>query len=290
MTAMAETAPQIQYRDEYIQKFEQGATLLRDCVTTEAMVKGLQATFLTAGSGGAEAVTRSVTGKIPGRTDDNTQTVATLAEWHDKPVKTGFNIFQSQGNQRAMMQRTSLNVMNRKMDSEIITVLNTGTVNTGAAVTGSVALVLKATTILGNALVPWDGQIYGAITPAMYAYLAQTKEFSSKEYITPPRFETNDGAPNATSTGGPRMFRWLEVNWLVHPSLPGAGTNAEKCFIWHKDAVGHAVDTAGIQVEMDYNREDDYSWARTSVYMGSAKLQNSGIVVINHDGSAYVAA
>lgn len=287
---MAETAPQIQYRDEYIQKFEQGQTLLRDTVTTESVIKGLQATFLTAGSGGATAVTRGVNGKIPGRADDNTQTTATLAEWHDKPVKTGFNIFQSQGNQRAIMQRTSLNVMNRKIDSEIITVLNTGTVNTGAATTASVALILKATTILGNSDVPWDGNIFGAMTPAMYAYVMQTKEFSSKEYITPPRFETNDGAPNAQAGGGPRMFRWLEVNWLVHPNLPGKGTSAEKCFIWHKDSIGHAVDTGGMQVEMDYNREDDYSWARTTVYMGSALLQNSGVVVINHDGSALVAA
>lgn len=283
---MAETAPQIQYRQEYIAKFEQGQTLLRDTVTTEAVIKGNQATFLTAGSGGATAVTRGVNGKIPGRADDNTQTTATLVEWHDKPVKTGFNIFESQGNQRAIMQMSTLKVMNRKIDSDIITTLNTATVNTGAAVTGSVGLILRATTILGNSDVPWDGNIFGAITPAMYAYLMQTKEFSSKEYIDSPRFVNNEGAWKDM----PRMFRWLEVNWLVHPNLPGKGTNAEKCFIYHKDSLGHAANTGGMDVVVGYEQEDDYSYARTTIFMGSALLQNSGVVVVNHDGSALVAA
>jgi hypothetical protein len=39
-----------------------------------------------------------------------------------------------------------------------------------------------------------------------------------------------------------------------------------------------------------YDEEQDYSWARASVFMASKLLQNSGVVVINHDGSAFVAA
>jgi hypothetical protein len=38
-----------------------------------------------------------------------------------------------------------------------------------------------------------------------------------------------------------------------------------------------------------YDDEQNYSWARCSIFMGSAVLQNSGIVVMNHDGSALVA-
>jgi hemin uptake protein HemP len=36
-----------------------------------------------------------------------------------------------------------------------------------------------------------------------------------------------------------------------------------------------------------YDEEQDYSWARASAFMGSKLLQNSGVVVITHDGSAY---
>ena len=99
---MASTAFQTQYRQEFIAGFEQHQSLLRDAVTTESVVKGNTATFLVADSGGATAVTRGINGLIPSRPDSLTQNSATLVEWHDKPIKTGFNVFASQGNQRAM--------------------------------------------------------------------------------------------------------------------------------------------------------------------------------------------
>ena len=55
---MPATAFQIQYRQEFIATFEQKQSLLRDTVTTEAVIKGNTATFLVAGSGGATATSR----------------------------------------------------------------------------------------------------------------------------------------------------------------------------------------------------------------------------------------
>ena len=50
-------------------------------------------------------------------------------------------------------------VMNRKIDSDILTELATGTVHCGASgVTASIGLVLRAKTILGNSGIPWDGK------------------------------------------------------------------------------------------------------------------------------------
>jgi hypothetical protein len=79
------------------------------------------------------------------------------------------------------------------------------------------------------------------------------------------------------------------MNMLVmaHPNLTGRGTNSEKSYMYHKAAVGHAMDTSGMQTPVGYHEEQDYSWARASAYMGALVLQNSGIVVITHDGSAY---
>lgn len=282
---MAETAFQKQYRQEMIAAFEVNQSLLRDTVTTEAVIKGNSAEFLVSGSGGASAVTRGVNGLIPARGDDNTQTTVTLAEWHDLVQKTGFNVFASQGDQRALMQRTTMAVINRKMDSDIITALNTGTVNTGAAATASLALVLKSKTILQNSDVPWDGNLFGLITPAFEAYLLQIASYTSADYV-----DVKPIAGGSGWTDKPKAKRWLDINWIVHPSLPGKSTNAEKCFLYHRSAIGHAVNTGGIQSPVGYNEEQDYSYARCSVYMGTSKIQNSGIVVMNHDGSAYVAA
>lgn len=283
---MAETAFQIQYRQEFIAGFEQNQSLLRDAVTTEAVIKGNQATFLVADSGGAEATTRGVNGLIPARADNLSQPVATLVEWHDLVRKTGFNIFSSQGNQREIMQKTSMGVINRKIDSDIITELNTGSVNTGTAATASIALFSKAQAILQNNDVPWDSNITALVTPAFMAYMRQTKEFSSAEYVGKKPWESGD--PNWRDR--PLSYFWMDVMWIVHPNLPGKATSAEKCFLFHKSAIGHAVNTGGIQSPVGYDEEQDYSWARCSVFMGSQLLQNSGVVVINHDGSALVAA
>lgn len=280
---MSNTAFQIQYRQEFIAGFEQKQSLLRDMVTTEVVIKGNQATFLVADSGNAEAKTRGVNGLIPARADNLNQPVATLAEWHDLVRKTSFNIFASQGNQREIMQMTTMGVVNRKIDQDIIGELANGTVNTGAAATASVGLVTRAKTILGNSEVPWDGNINGVITPAFEGYLMQAPEFSkSVVYVNAKHFDTGDTAWRDK----PSAFYWYGVMWVVHPRLPGKGTNAAKCFLFHKSAIGHAVDTAGLETPVGYDQEQAYSWARASVNMGSKVLQNSGIVVINHDDSA----
>lgn len=240
------------------------------------------ATFLVAGSGGAAAVTRGVNGLIPARADSLTQTSATLQEWHDLVRKTNFNIFASQGNQRSIMQSTTMGVINREIDQDIIGQLQNGTVNTGGATTASVALVAKAKTKLGNAGVPWDTNITFLITPGFEGYLMQTTEFASRLYVNKP---PSDGADLAWRDK-PQSYIWYGALWIVHPNLPGVGTNAETCFAFHKSAIGHAVDSAGMESLVGYDEEQAYSWARCSVNMGSKVLQNSGIVLIAHDASA----
>jgi hypothetical protein len=277
---MAESAFQIQYRQEFIAGFEQTQSLVRDTVTTEAVISGNQATFLVADSGDATAVTRGLNGLIPGRADNLNQNTATLVEWHDKPQKTGFNIFASQGDQRRIMQLTSMSVINRRIDTDIIGELNGGNVtqDTGATTQASLDLAMYALTVLGNNAVPLDGNISALITPAFWAYLMQTKEFTNAEYVN-----------NKPFTSALTMFRWANVNWIVHPNLPGKGTSAEKCFMYHKSAIGHAINKAGIASKVGYNDEHDYSYALCTAYMGPKLLQAEGAIVINHDGSGYAA-
>lgn len=279
------TAPQIQYRSEFIAGFERHQALLRNTVTTETVIKGNQATFLVVDSGSATAVTRGVNGLIPARNDNNNQYTATLVEWHDLVEKTGFNIFQSQGDQRAAMQMTTRAVLNRRIDADIITELATGTQDTGTAATASLSMALRAKTILGNAQVPFDGNIFAAITPAFEAYLLQVPEFSNADYV--PIMPMNTGETAFADT--PKMYSWIGVNWIVHPGLTGVGTSAEKCFMYHRNAIGHAINTGEMQAVIGYEEKQDLSYARCSAFVGAKLLQNTGIVVMNHDGSALVA-
>lgn len=276
---MADTAFQTQYRTEFIAGFEQRTSQLRATVTTEGSVNGNQFTFLVADSGSANAVTRGVNGLIPARADNLNQYVATLQEWHDLVRRTGFNLFASQGDGRRIMQETTMAVLNRKIDSDIITELSNATQDSGTAATMSLDLVMYAIAVLGNNAVPLDGDVYGLLTPGAYAYLMQVKEFASADYVNNKPF----------SGGGLTQFRWANVNWTVHPNLPGKGTSAEKCFVYHKSSIGHGCDMASIQTAAGYDEEQDYSYARASSYMGSKILQNGGIFVMNHDGSGYAA-
>lgn len=285
---MSDTAFQKQYRQEFILGFEQRTSLLRMTTTTEAVIKGNQAEFLVADSGSAETVTRGVNGNIPARADNLNQFTCTLTEEHDLVRKTGFNIFASQSDQRRIMQVTTMGTVNRTIDQQIITNLNTGTVNTGTATTASLALATKALGILGLAEVDYDGQICAAITPAFLAYLQRDSAFTSADFV-----EMKPLAGMNTS-GGMEFkwgyYNWMGVKWIVHPRLPGVGTSAEKCFMYHRSAIGHAANVDGINTAVGYDEEQDYSFSRATIYCGAKLLQNSGVVVINHDGSAIVGA
>lgn len=276
---MAETAFTIQYRSEYIPGFEQYQSLLGECVTTENVIKGNQATFLVADSGNATTTTRGVNGRIQSRGDNNSQPVATLSEEHDLVEKTGFNVFASQGDQRRIMQETSYGTVSRKRDSQILTALSAATQTQGATATATLRMFTRAKAILGNNAVPNDGNICAVISPAAHAYLMETTEFTSADYLNTKHLDA--GAPN--------MFRWAGMTFIEHPNLTGGGTSAETMFVFHKSAIGHAIDTAGMQVYAGYDEEQDYSWARCSMYMGAKLLQNSGVVKITHDGSALAA-
>jgi hypothetical protein len=279
---MADTAFMKQYRDEFVAGFEFGQSMLRATTTTEMVRQGNEAIFLVADTGGAEAVTRGVNGLIPARADNLTQLTCTLSEWHDKPRRTRFNIFGSQSDGRRIMQQGTVKVMNRKIDDTILTELNTATNDTGTATTASLALVAKAKAILGVNDVPVEEEdnMFGVLSPAAEAYLLQDDSFSSADYV--------DTKPLA----GParKMRRWAGINWMVHSRVPGVATSAEKLFVYHRSAIGHAADTQNVSAVPGYNEEEDYYWARTSLFMGAKLLQNSGVVVINHDGSAYVAS
>lgn len=280
---MADSAFQTQYRQEMIKGFEKRESYARRTTTTEAEVRGNQAVFLVADSGGATAVTRGINGDIPTRPDNLNQYTATLAEWHDIPERTNFNIFASQGNGRALMQATCMSVINRKIDSDIHTELDNATVtwNSGSVDTADLPAISKAKTILHNNFAAGDAPVFALITPAYFAYMMAIDDFKSRDYISTPKFE---GVSNKDM-----QFSWYGVNWIVDAGLPGTGTASAKCWMYSQNAIGHACDKEGLATFVGYDSKNDKSWARCSTYMGSKLLQTAGVVEMLHDDSAFSA-
>lgn len=277
---MSVEAAVIQYRKEFVASFEQRVSMLKATATKESMVNGLQATFLISGSGSDTAVTRGVNGQIPYGNPTNTQVTATLVEKHAPYELTSFNIFASQGDQRRVMQMASMNVINRDIDLTILAELANATQDFGTG-TATLNTVLGAQAILGNADIPIEEEdnMFAIVSPAFRAYLMQTTEFASGDYVDVKQF------------GGParRMYRWAGINWIVSSRVTGLGTSSEICYMFHRNALGYAVRVGEESVAIGYDEKQDSSWSRATTYHAAKILQNTGIVKITHDGSGYVA-
>lgn len=279
---MDNSAPQIQYRQEYVDTFEQRESKFRMACTKETVLKGNSAIFAVVGSGDRKAVTRGLNGLIPATENSFTQTTATLKEYHDLPQMTGFNVFQTQGDARRKLIMESVGSLNRTADDLIITALSAATNDTGTAQLANVNMFARAAAILGNNNVDMDDEnnLFCAVSPAAMGRLIQLTEFSSADFV--------DVKPFASGVTY-RMRRWMGINFFVSSRLSGNGTNAEKLLMWHRNAIGCAVDKDSINPVPGYNEEQDYHWVRASAYMGVVLLQNSGVVVLNHDGSTMAA-
>jgi len=277
---MAIEAAVTQYRQEFVAAFEQRVSLLKATTTKESVIKGNTATFLVSGSGGDTAVTRGSNGQIPYGNPTNSQPQATLVEKHAPYELTGFNIFASQGDQKRVMQMASMNVINRDIDLTLLAELANATQDFGTG-TATLSTVSGAQAILGNADIPVEDEnnMFAIISPAFRGYLIQTTEFSNGDYV--------DVKPLV----GParRMFRWMGVNWIVSSRVTGLGTSSEICYMYHRDAIGYAVQTGEENIAIGYDEKQDTSWSRATVFHGAKILQNTGIVKITHDGSAFVA-
>lgn len=276
---MSVEAAVAQYRQQFSAAFESRVSIFRAMTTKETMSSGLTVTFLVSGSGGDIAVTRGVNGQIPYGNPTNSQITATLVEKHAPYELTSFNIFASQGDQKRIMQMNSMAVINRDIDLTCLAELGNATIDTGVPVTASLALVQKAKAYLGNQNVPVEEEdnMFGVITPGFRAYLDQTTERISGDYV--------DVKPMVGPTR--KMWRWCGVNWAVSSQINGLGTNTELCYMFHRNAFGYAVNVGEDKIAIGYDEKQDSSWSRASIYHAAKILQNTGIVQMKHDGSAF---
>lgn len=277
---MAIEAAMIQYRKDFVPAFEQRMSLLKLTATKESVLSGNQATFLVSGSGGDTAVTRGSNGLIPYNNPTNSQQTANLVEKHAPYKLTGFNVFASQGDQVKVMRDASIAVINRDIDLTLLAELANATQDFGSG-TASLSTVLGAQAILGNndVSVEDEANMFAVISPAFRGYLMQTTEFASGNYVDVKPFS------------GParKMWSWNGVNWIVSSRITGLGTASELCYMFHRSAVGYAVNVGEDKIFAGYDEQQGYSWSRAEVFHGAKILQNTGIVKITHDGSAFVA-
>lgn len=277
---MSVEAAMIHYKSDFVPAFEQRVSMLKLSATKEMVKSGNQATFLVSGNASDTAVTRGTNGQIPYGNTTNAQKTATLVEKHAPYEITGFNVFASQGDQIKLMRDESIAVINRDIDLTMLAELANATQDFGTG-TADLNTVLGAQAILGNNDVDIEEEdnMFAVISPAFRGYLMQTTEFSNGEYVEMKPFN------------GParKTWRWNGCNWIVSSRVTGLGTASEICYMYHRKAIGYAINLGEEEIAVGYDEKQATSWSRATVYHGAKILQDSGIVKITHDGSAYVA-
>lgn len=265
------------FASEWTQNYQQQQSKLRGTVATRGVAEADKYTFIITGRA-EEAKERGANGLIPVAQDGQTSAVCQLKEYHHKMRKTNFNIFSSSVPQRMNMQQQGILSQNQKADQILLAAMQTTTNrplgNSGAVTTQS--KVLDWCSALDTNETP-ETDRWGLLTPRAWAQMMKVDTFVSSRYV--------DDRPFMKRTP---IREWNNVKWMMHPRLPGVGTNAAKCYVYHMDSIGHGLMQTEANIVSGYNEEDDYSYARATSYQGAQLILAAGCIEYLHDDTAAV--
>jgi len=274
---------QARYQDSFIAGFETRKSMLPAACSGGTENRAGTVYFLVASSGGRSAVSRGPNGIIPPSDDSQTQIPVVFTDDHDKSYRTGFDIFTAQADQLQIMRAAGMAVLNRKIDSRIITAAEATTIDLGAIGTMNKVVANKITTKLRNAHAGEDtaGMVHCLLTPAAWAYLEDVTAFASTDYSA-----TGGKLQDGTPIMGMWKY-WAGMMWGVHTGLTGVGTSTATCLAWHKAAMGYVVAPGGIKTDIGPDPGEDRSFALHTIYHSAKLLQNAGVIKFTHDDSAF---
>lgn len=273
MTVGNNTVTKTQYASEVVALYDRTQSFFRGTVLTKGDVNGESFVF-TIGPIADMAVERGADGDIPVLADNQSSVTVTLREYHAKARKNGFHMAVSAVNQRSLMQKQTVASMNKLTDQLIITQLDTSAYNTGAAAAGSsIGFWLEPWATLGQNDVPMDdGKIWCAVTPIAMAQLLRIDRLTSKDYVSDQPFMKLRQVRDV-----------MGIKFFVHTGLPGDASASATCFMYHEDAVGHALHMIENKTVFGYDEEEDRTYSRVSQYQASKMLQDEGVIEVVHD-------
>ena len=225
-----------QYERDVHDVFQREGSVLKPTVRFKSDVVGSVATFQKIGTG--VATTKARHGTITPMNQTHTAISTTLADfyagdWVDKLDEAKINI-----DERMAIARGGARALGRKCDDQILTTLDSTSSTTVTIAVGSSAAVRNGLLNMIKALIAADaydpGNMYGVMSPTLWAMASTINEFASSDYVGSDGQVYNVGAPVGS------FKRWAQVLWTVHSGNPGVGTGTSKVFLYNKSAVGYA--------------------------------------------------
>ena len=270
-----------QYEADVHDVFQREGGYLRPAVRMKTGVVGKSTTFQKAGKG--TATTKARHGVITPMNQSHTAIECPISDFYAPDWVDNLDEAKTNIDERGVIARGGAWAIGRKVDSQILTELDT---TTQTAVT--ITVTSKATIRAGFATwtknvwandVPNDGMVFGCMTPTLWAQAELLDEFSSADWVNMKPYV--EGMP----TSG-KFKDWKGVKWIMHTDCPGIGTATAKGFCWHKMGIGYAAGAhANNNAENDAVRADIWwsgerqSHLITHCMSGGAKLiDDTGVI------------
>ena len=236
--------------------YQQVGSKLKNAVRSKDGVVGATTVFQKIGTG--VAATKERHGLVPVMNLNHSPVECTLSDYYAGDWVDALDEIKMNIDERRVIATSGAYALGRKTDELIITALSsaaaTNDVGDYAAVL-SKATILAAFTKLNTNNIPDDGQRFAVVGPLQWNALLNIEEFASSDYV-------GDG-----------------INWIMHTGLPLTDSTKRDCFVFHRNAVGHAC---GKDVTTDITWHGDYAahFVNNMMSQGACLIDGTGVVRI----------
>lgn len=257
------------FQAEVVNAYSQMGSKLKSTVRSKNNIQGASTTFQIIGKGVAATKTRN--GQVPTMKLTHTPKECALSDYYAGEWVDSLDELKVGHDERKVVAQAGAYALGRKTDELIIDALKTTTTTIGSAAAAlTKATILEAFTLLNKEDVPDDGERYAIVSPQAWNQLLSIEEFSSADYV---------GA-KTPFVAGCESRKWLGINFIMHTGLPATGTGAtaaHTCFIYHKNAVGHAV---GMDIKTDITWHGDYAahFVNNMMSQGACLIDAKGVI------------
>jgi hypothetical protein len=264
-----------QYEAEVHEAYQRQGSKLRGTVRTKNGITGSSTFFPRVGTG--VAVTKARNAEIAAMNVGHSQVECTLADWYAGDWVDRLDELKTNIDERRVVANAGAWALGRKTDEMIITALDTA--GSGRNVTGSgdladtagftKAKALRAATLLNNSDVPDDGGRFCIVSPAAWEDLMLIDEFVRSDYVGP-------DMPFRQAMGN-MARQWIGVNWIMHTGLPTAAGPLRENFMFHRNAVGHAIG-ADITSDVTWHGDRASHFINNMMSQGAVLIDELGVV------------
>jgi hypothetical protein len=266
-----------QFEAEVHLAYQQMGTKLRSTVRSKNKVVGYKTVFQKIGK--ASAASKARHGMVPVMNLVHSNVECELFDYYAGDWVDALDELKVNIDERRTIASAGAYALGRKTDELIINALSGATLEVGDYTSGLTKnVIMSALEKLNKNDVPDDGQRFAAVGVHQWSELLNIEEFSSADYV----------GDNYPLLAGTENRKWMGVVWIMHNDLPLASTDDRDCFIYHKNAIGHA---SGADVKTDITWHGDRAsfFVSNMMSQGASLIDESGIVKIKVDDDATIA-